>query len=171
TGGGSGGGGGVTDGIGQKPDGFPPHALYRWGSAMAGDVILSTGPRTLYYSRSVSSARQFPVSYPSGSLPNADDRLAYVSAIVGRRAPMNLTTHSYLDLAWSDSDKFRERVRDEQQRIADQCNHVLTQLMTEGRLTAEEVATLPLQLTTTVDDARTERTPQLPEVPRFLTLK
>jgi hypothetical protein len=161
---------GVADGTGEKPDGFPPHALYRWGSAMTGDVILSTGPRTLYYSRSVSSARQFPVSHPSGPLPDADDRLTYLSATPGR-PQIDLKSRFYLHLAWSDVDTFRERVREEQQKIADQYSRALTDLMTGGHLTAEEVAALPLQLTTTVYDARTDRTLRLPEVPRFPTPK
>lgn len=162
---------GVADGIGQKPAGFPPHAQYRWGAAMAENVMLSAGPRSIHYSRSVSTADQFPVSYPSLLSPNANDRLAYILAISRQSNRFDLKSSSALALAWSDPESFRGRIRAEQQRIADAYDRVLTQLITDGRLTAQEASTIPIRLTTTVHDARTKRTPQLPGVTQFPALK
>src|SRR5262245_5327913 len=57
------GGGGVGDGIGQSPADYPPRATYRLEIGPSpGCVVLSTGPRTVYYSRSVTYSFQFGVS-------------------------------------------------------------------------------------------------------------
>jgi hypothetical protein len=165
------GGLGIRDGVAQKPAGFPLHAEYRWGTAMAGSVVLSAGPRRVYYSRAVSVADQFPVSFPSVFAPSPDDRLAYLMAISKQSSQFGLKSRSALALAWSDAQTFNAVVRTEQQRIADAYNGVLTQLITDGRLTDQEAATIPIRLITTVDDVRTNRTPALPDVTQFPALK
>jgi hypothetical protein len=83
---------------------------------------------------------------------------------MGQRDGVALKSRSFLALAWRDDDTFREAVRNEQQKIAVTYNRMLAQLITDGRLTAEEAAMLPLLLTTTVYDGRTDRTPPLPDV-------
>ena len=81
AGSGGSGGGGVGDGVGQSPPGFPPRATYRFESASwPGHVVLSTGPRLVYYSRSVSYAFQFGVSEAFIGGPTGAERLTYAHA-------------------------------------------------------------------------------------------
>jgi hypothetical protein len=74
----------VGDGIGENPAGYPPHAQYRFEiGPRTGVVILTTGPHTVYYSRTVSTAFQYGVSEVSEGGPSDDDRLAYLRAMLG----------------------------------------------------------------------------------------
>jgi hypothetical protein len=73
--------GGVSDGIGVSPPGYPPFAMYRFESGpRTGYVVLATGPRTVYYSRTVTYQYQFGISQVCGDRPN---RAEYLAAMPG----------------------------------------------------------------------------------------
>jgi hypothetical protein len=74
----------VGDGIGENPAGYPPHAQYRFEMGpRTGVVILTIGPHTVYYSRTVSTAFQYGVYEVSEGGPSDVDRLAYLRAMLG----------------------------------------------------------------------------------------
>jgi hypothetical protein len=159
-----GGGAGVADGIAQKPVGFPPHAEYQWDRARAGSLVMSSGPRTVYYRRVVSWRDQFGTAYPSTAQPTVDDRLGYLAAVAHRSGPFGLRQSTSFRLIWKGPDAFTRAVREQQRRISDQYDLLLEELVAAGRLTKEEADALPLRIATTVEDARTKRAP-LPAVP------
>ena len=161
-------GGGIsgTDGVAQKPPGFPPHAVYRWDSQRVGSSILSTGIRTLYYTRDVSALMQFPVSYPSGPAPTVNDRFAYLSAILGGTYHPTLEARMWHSVKWSNGVTYRTNVADKQRAIKREYDNLIKRLVSDGHLSADEAAALPLQLTTTVKDERRDRKRPLPDVSR-----
>jgi len=158
------GGGAGADGIAQKPAAFPPHAEYQWDAARAGSILMSSGPRTLYYRRVLSWRDQFGVAFRSSTV-TGDDRLQYVAAIAHRAGPFALRERTDQYLIWNGPDGFIRKVRGEQQRIATLYTLILTELVAAGRLTREEADALPPHLVTVIDDARSKRTPPLPAVP------
>jgi hypothetical protein len=162
---GLGGGGGmsVADGVAQKPVGFPPHAEYQWDMARAGSLVMSSGPRTVYYRRVVSWRDQFSTAYASRGRPTTDDRLLYLAAVAHHSGPFGPRPTTSLGLTWKGPEAFMREVGGQQRRIASAYDGVLRELVAVGRLTKEEANSL--RLATTVEDARTIRTPRLPAVP------
>jgi hypothetical protein len=154
-----------TDGIGQKPPGFPPHAEYHWEWLPAGSSLLSTGPRSLYYSRRVTAEAQFPVSYTARLMPTGDDRVAYLSAIAGSEYRSDLGGRMVLGVRWTNGGGYRADVRKKRRAIEREYAGLLARLVSRGRLNADEAARLPLSLTTVVRDERGDRSRPLPQIP------
>jgi hypothetical protein len=157
---------GIADGFAQKPPGFPPHAVYRWDSQRAGSSILSTGTRTLYYTRDATALMQFPVSQPSGPPPTVKDRFEYLSAILGGTYHSTLEARMWHSVKWIDSVTYRANVAEKKREIKREYDNLIKRLLSDGRLTADQAAQLPLRLTTVVRDERRDRTRPLPDVTR-----
>ena len=155
----------IADGVMEKPPGFPPHAEYQSGTASVGSLVVSSGPRTVYYRRVVSWRDQFGTSSVETGRPTADDRLLYLAALVRGSGPFLLRQSTPLSLTWEGPDAFSREVREEQRRLRDRYDAILNELVVVGRLTQDEADALPMRLATTVEDRRTERTPSLPPLP------
>ena len=105
------GGIGFSDGIGQSPRGYPPHAEYRFESARSGVVVLAAGPHPVYYSRTVTRAFQYPVSTVTVQGPGDDDRLAYLHAMADAGAvPLRAETSD--TVRWTTADVLVSRARE-----------------------------------------------------------
>jgi hypothetical protein len=156
--------GGGGDGIGQKPSGFPPHAVYGWDSQRAGTSVLSTGPRTLYYLRSVTADFQFPTAHPLNSLPTVKDRLAYLSAIAGGSYRSTLDARMGLGVKWTNGAAYRTSVAEKRREIQREYAGLIARLVNNGRLSADEAARLPLGLKTVIRDERSDRSRPLPQI-------
>lgn len=108
-----GGGGGIGCGIGQTPPGYPPHAEYRFESGpRAGFTVLTTGPRPVYFSRTVSTTFQYAVSVATITGPTDDDRLAYLQAMSPQPAAVALRAHTFATVAWSTAAALSQRVEE-----------------------------------------------------------
>jgi hypothetical protein len=151
SGGGGGGDGGIT--LDRGPTGFPPHAVYAFESGdNVGAIVLSRGPRTVYYSRRIG------MRWPSGREgPTTEDRLAYLNVLL--RATdysfgSRLRPRTSVSIAWTNEPALRDSIATEQKKISDEYERMLQALMDLGYLTAEEANSLPLALDTEIHDQR-----------------
>ncbi len=158
------GGGGIADGIGQRPKDFPPYAFYRFEDAASGASVLSTGPRTVYYSRTLFTDWQYPTATPIGGGPYDQDRLDYVAAILGRFERLALRAQTSVSIRWRNERDYALKVANARQDIQLIYAEVLNRLVAEHHLTDEERRSLPIQLTIEVNDQRTNRTEPLPSL-------
>lgn len=161
---GSGSGGGIEGGgwIGMEPDpnGFPPHVVYSFASGnVPGAIVMSPGPRTVYYSRRIAS-RGVSRAVNNGNGPTTEDRLAYLNALIRTRnysfRPL-LRARTSVSIAWTNEPALQERVAFEQQKIASDYDRMLRALSEIGYLTADEAGGLPLDLAVDIRDLRTDR--------------
>jgi hypothetical protein len=103
---------GVGHGIGQRPAGFPPHAEYCFEFApRAGLLVLTQGPRPVFYSRSVHTTFQYPFSELRIGGPDDGDRLAYLHAMDPWSEPM-LRADTGKTGAWTTPEALVERIAD-----------------------------------------------------------
>lgn len=74
----------VGDGVSGPTPGFPPIAHYRLTTgSRPGSVVVSNGPRAVYYERTVSQPGRGPmVNTLQISGPTDDERLAYIAALL-----------------------------------------------------------------------------------------
>jgi hypothetical protein len=170
AGSGGGAGGGVGDGIGMNPAGFPPRATYRFESGpLPGLTVLSTGPRVVYYSRTVSYGWQFGVSEAYIGGPTGAERLRYVQAYA---FPEHEPFDRVQQLAernevarWEGDDALRRRVDDLRADMLQKYRDFLTTLVTRGRLTAADAQSLaqpPIDVR--IVDARKDKSQPLPVI-------
>jgi hypothetical protein len=144
-------------GIGFAP-GFPPLADYRLTPfARPGDVVLSDGPKPIYYTRVLSQAGLTPApSSLSIGGPTADDRLSYLARLAGM-APEELSirgdeSHSIQAKSGVDPKADIDRIRaDVQRRMARLVEH----LVRLGVLT-ESAATRQTPIEIRIEDLRSD---------------
>jgi len=152
------------DGFGQKPLGFPPHAIYKFAFAGPEAVVLSSGPRIVYYTRHLTTQFQFPVSSATWGSPDNEDRLTYLGAIFGPFNRFALHSRSATSIEWRNERIFRSEAARQCEGIALVYRSILDGLIVEGHLTAEERQMLPFRLDATVIDKRSGRSQPLPNV-------
>jgi len=141
---------------------LPPWAVYRLGTAAhLGVVVLSTGPRTVYYQRILAPAGSAPdrssVHRPG---PTADDRLQYLASLAGQVAD-SLPTHGTefreirLD-AGAPLDRSLESVRTD---ILSRWSLIAQALVRAGALSQESAASELPTLDIVVHDSRQAAAP------------
>jgi hypothetical protein len=162
--GGYGGSGGGSDEFGENPRGFPPHAIYTFASAGPDAIVLSTGPRPVYYSRVVTTKFQYFVSRPIKGGPNTEERLAYLDAMVRRQYRFFLNAQTSVSVEWRNERTFRARVAEERNKIAGTYERMLDLLLRGDYLTEAEARALPMDLNVEIIDHRTDRSRPLPDV-------
>jgi hypothetical protein len=158
-GGGGGGDGGIT--LDRGPTGFPPHAVYTFESGdNVGAIVLSRGPRTVYYSR------RLEMRWPSGGEgPTTDDRLAYLKVLLRTTDysfGLRIRRRTSISITWTNELALRDSIATEQKKISDEYERILQTLMDLGYLTADEANSLPLALDTQIHDRRTNPLEPLP---------
>jgi hypothetical protein len=73
----------VHDGVGVNPEGYPPKATYRFETGpRSSHIVLSTGPHTVYYSRTIHTSGQFGIGGMSTGGPTDTERIDYVKAML-----------------------------------------------------------------------------------------
>ena len=170
AGSGGGAGGGVGDGIGINPAGFPPRATYRFESGpSAGVAVLSTGPRVLYYSRTVSYGWQFAVSEVYIGGPTGAERLRYVQAYAfPEHEPLDQVRQlgeRYESARWEDDDALRRRIDDLRADMLQHYRDFLATLVARGRLTAADSQSLAQPaIDVRIVDARKDKSRLLPAI-------
>ena len=149
----------VGDGIGINPAGYPPRATYRFEPGpWPGNIVLSTGPRDVYYSRSVSYAWQFGVSEVYIGGPSAADRLRYVQAdAFPLQAPFNLARQlgeRHQSVQWDGDDALRRRVEDLRGDMLQAYRRFLASLVNAHRLTSSDAKSLEQPPSTSASSMR-----------------
>ncbi len=141
---GGGGSGGVGDGIGVNSPDYPPHAYYYLTSSrLPQAVLLSPGPKNIYYRRMVSSESQYGVPTNEDGGPDSGDRLQYVNALGDFQKKMPISAAEYKSIAWrglkaleAEKEKFREDILHRYKRL-------VQMLREEHLLTKEEASIVP----------------------------
>ena len=170
AGSGGGAGGGVGDGIGINPAGFPPRATYRFESGpSAGVAVLSTGPRVLYYSRTVSYGWQFAVSEVYIGGPTGAERLRYVQAYAfPEHEPLDQVRQlgeRYDSARWEGENALRGRIDDLRADMLQHYRDFLATLVARGRLTAADSQSLAQPaIDVRIVDARMDKSRPLPAI-------
>jgi len=170
AGSGGGGGSGVSDGIGINPAGFPPRATYRFESGpLAGLTVLSTGPRVVYYSRTVSYGWQFGVSEVYIGGPTGAERLRYAQTYAfPEHEPIDRVRQlgeRYDSARWEGEDALRRRVDDLRADMLQKYRDFLATVVAKGRLTAADSQSLaqpPIDVR--IVDARKDTSRPLPAI-------
>jgi hypothetical protein len=162
---GGGAGGMVGDGIGVNPNGFPPEALYRFELLPAkGNIVLSTGPRTVYYSRTVENRAQFGVSSFDIGGPTDEERFQYVTAMAGSQWQRMSLSRSE-SVRWQDTPRLIEDVRIARIAAQDRYQALVEGMVSAGYLTVEEAASLSKPLIEIrLIDARKDKSIPLPDI-------
>lgn len=168
----SGGGGGVAigDGIGMNPAGFPPRATYRFEMGPSpGFVVLSAGPRPVYYSRTVSYGWQFGVSELVLGGPTGAERLRYVQAYAfPEQEPFDQVRQlgeRYDSARWEGDDALRRRIDDLRADMLQRYRDFLATLVARGRLTADDSKSLAQPaIDVRIVDARKNKSRSLPAI-------
>lgn len=156
----SGGGMSACGGVGlvRGPTGFPPHAVYAFESGFnPGAIVLSRGPRHVYYSRRLET-RDASTTYREG--PTTKDRLVYVTALIRATDPSftsSLRARTSVSVVWHDESSLRSAIAAQRQQISAEYERILQALMELGYLTSAEAEGLPLPLSTEIFDVRSNR--------------
>lgn len=146
------------------PSGFPPHAAYNFESGETpGAIVMSRGPRTVYYSRRVAT-RGIPSGGHVGEGPTTEDRLDYLNALI--RATnysfmSQLRPRTSISIEWTNARALRGEIETQQKKISDDYERMRQALMDLGYLTSEEADSLPLALDTEIHDLRRNPKPPL----------
>jgi hypothetical protein len=159
---------GVGDGIGANPPGFPPNAFYRFEAApRRGFIVLSTGPRTIYYSRSLYYQAQYPTSYPFRSGPTDAERIEYVIQLVTfpTRNGIAVRPAQELTLQWRGSGDLVQQTSRLREDVVRRYEGLVSILLKEGRLSeAEGRALAQPRMNLEVIDERNDRSAPLPSI-------
>jgi hypothetical protein len=156
---------GVSDWIGLNPTGFPPIALYEFGLLPSkGDIVLSTGPRTLYYSRRVEYKPQFGAASFDVVGPTDEDRFRYVTAM-GASEWQQMSLSKSEAVRWRDRRRLVEDVAVARSAVEGRYRALIQALVSAGRLTVEEANSLPkLMIEIKLVDDRDDKSIPLPDI-------
>ena len=138
-------GGGVGDGIGVNPPEYPPHAYYYLSSGKRPEsVLLSLGPRSIYYWRKLTpSGDQYGAPTNEVSGPNSRDRLLYISSLGNFQQNMPIRDEESRSIEWQ-GQKALELEKETFTRDILQRHEVLIRMLMESHmLTAEEARIMP----------------------------
>jgi len=136
---------------------------------LAGLTVLSTGPRVVYYSRTVSYGWQFGVSEVSIGGPTGAERLRYVQAYAfPEHEPLDRVRQlgeRYDSARWEGEDALRRRVDDLRADMLQKYRDFLATVVAKGRLTAADSQSLaqpPIDVR--IVDARKDTSRPLPAI-------
>jgi hypothetical protein len=167
SGGGFGVGGAVGDGIGQIPAGFPPLAWYRFEGLdgppqRRGNIVLSSGARSVYYSRVVNTTFQFGISETEITGPSDEDLLKYLQWMFDRYGrPLRVQRLEHIE--WRGEADFVRQASALHDRVTFEYRFLLDNLVKAKCLTEEEAGRLAKpNVDVQVEDKRTNRSSTLP---------
>ena len=160
--------GGVADGIGENTPGFPPHAEYRFESAARpGFIVLATGPRPVYYSRTVTAERQYAISQVWDGGPTDRDRLEYLGEMLGMRILERvhwLQAETGARHRWTTAESLLQHVEELRAEIRRKYEHLIGELVQRDLLRADVAPTLTPHIEVEVVDQRNDKSVPLPVV-------
>jgi hypothetical protein len=154
---------GVGDGVGQSPPAFPPHAAYRFEfSPRPGLSVLAHGPRPLFYSRTVHTTLQYPVSALHIGGPGDDDRLAYLHTLLDPWPTTQLRADTEEVATWTTPEALLVRVAE--------LRGDLERRFRSMRMRIEQIFEVPadsppVPIEVQLVDARKDRSVPLPPIP------
>jgi hypothetical protein len=148
-----------------RPRSYPPEVVYEFAGNISGAVVLSTGPRPVYYLRRISTGpvvRRYP---PLRGGPDASARLDYVNAILGPWYHPVLRDRMLATIEWRDEQTLLTEVERERSLIEQGYQGMLDLLISQGHLTTREAGDVPLQLNVQIVDHRASPSSPLPLIP------
>ncbi len=149
----------------MNPSGFPPTALYEFGLLPSkGYIVLSTGPRTLYYSRRIEYKPQFGAAAFDVVAPSDEERFQYVTAMAGSEwQGMSLSRSEAV--RWRDSRQLVQDVAVARGAAEGRYRALVQALVSAGRLSVEEATRLPKpEIEIKLVDDRDDRSIPLPNI-------
>lgn len=161
----SSGGVGMGHGIGQRSPGYPPHAQYRFELVpRRGLVVLATGPRPVFYSRTLSRTSQYAVSDLRLGGPTDDERIAYMRAMMGSTGPPAVHAETNEWVRWINADALVRRVRELRAEVQRRYNtRIEDSLRRAYRLSANSATAQP-RVEVRLIDERIDRSVPLPRL-------
>lgn len=149
-----------------RPRSYPPEAVYDFTENVPGAIVLSRGPRPVYYTRRLTTD---PIGRVRRSRidpgPDVDTRLDYINALLGGFAEPDLRSHMRANIEWQDEQTFLTRVEMERSLVERRYQQMLERLISYGGMSRQEAHDLPLRLNVQVSDDRTSPTSPLPIIP------
>jgi hypothetical protein len=153
----------ISDGIGQNPRGYPPHAEYRFEMAPSpGFLVLTTGPRSVFYSRSIITTFQYGTSEVGAVGPTDDDRIAYMRAMIGSGAPSAVRAENIASVRWSTAESLLQRVQ-ELRRDIELRHQFMEESLRSAYGLSVDAATAQRHVEVRLVDERKDRSVALPE--------
>jgi hypothetical protein len=155
----------IACGIGQDPPAYPPHAEYRFGwSPEPGLIVLATGPHPVYYSRTVTTAVQYPVSEASTGGPNDEDRIDYLRAMSPETGGSPFRAHTVETVTWSSPEALSLKVRELRSLVERRFRSLADRARPSRSIPWDVVMEPPIDLH--IVDQRTDRAVPLPKFDR-----
>jgi len=159
----------VGHGIGQIPAGFPPLAWYRFEGfdgphQRGGNIVLSSGPRSVYYSRVLNTTFQFGTSEVSSSGPSDEDRLKYLQWMSDRNG-RPLPVRRFERIEWRGEADFVDQASALHDRVTFEYRSRLAGLVKAKCLSKEEAELATPRIDVRVEDTRGNRSVALPRLP------
>lgn len=136
--------------------------------ARPGHIVLTAGPRTIYYSRQTHYAFQFGHSSAEISGPTDDERIEYLAALTGSTGlPFPLRANASAAVAWRGAEDLIKRAAELRQDVEMKYQWVLTTLVERKKLTPADADRYRVpRITMTVVDLREDRSQPLPAIAR-----
>jgi hypothetical protein len=151
---------GVGHGIGQNPPGFPPRATYRFDNWLRPElVVLTSGPRPVFYSRAVHTGHQYGASTLSIGGPTDEDRVAYLHAMLPPGTAPIVKAHTQEVAAWTTPEALLERAAELRRDLEDRFRLMRSSLERTFELAA---VSAPASIDVRLVDARADRSVPLP---------
>jgi len=155
-------GGGIGCGVLGRAPGFPPLAAFRLTTEREeGSQLLIAGPRPVYYERVPGKAGQPPYASVTVEVVTADDRLAYLGALLDART-LDVTGTEHHGLRWAGRADLSARIASLKRAAEDRYDDLLDALASAGILDAVERRALRPQVLVEVVDMRRDRSERLP---------
>lgn len=151
--------GGVAGDLPEPTTPYPPVPEYRFSGFAAGRTILSTGPRTIYYERRVTT-RWTSRSGSDFDGPSPAERVEYLAQI----AKTTFAASPVISVAWRNRADLERRVRTAQTSLRNEYDRVLGLVVSRGLLDAAEAQRLTAVIEVRLSDARTARSSALPSI-------
>jgi hypothetical protein len=158
--------GGIGCGVMYPGAGFPPIATYSfWTTAEGGAIVLTGGPRPIFYTRQVCKAG---TGIPSGGHrplidgPTADDRLALLKELLDHRLPVEAVRT--LEVRWTNERQYLRDVSAAWARLARDVDKLVQLALDEGHLTADDARHILPAIDVRVRDARGRKRHPLPPI-------
>jgi hypothetical protein len=143
-----------SGGFGLAP-GYPPLAVYGLVvSPTDGDILLASGPKTVYLRRIVSAPGETPAaSTEEAPGPQSEDRLQYLAALLGFGAGMPLRASETRAVQWRNKESLESEIQSLREDILRR-HAQLVQMLLDSHLLApgEASAALPPRIDLLVHD-------------------
>jgi hypothetical protein len=125
--------------------GYPPMVCYSLTpAALAGSIVLATGPETVYYARWLKRFGSTPTG-PQQSIggPTSEDRLRYIAALIGDSQELPLRATEGRSHKWRSQSALDSEISDLKQDILRRHSKLVQMLVDEKLLTADEAKAAP----------------------------